>query len=110
MSYYSENSLSNNVTDVSNSFFSAEEHSILSKHSFSSKTCDIDPSSKTVYIENTKAFRRWTIIYPIYFDVKRSIKEGRKVPVNMAVANPLAKTIANGAKSLGFLCIFEVFY
>ncbi|KAG5519840.1 hypothetical protein PMAC_000115 [Pneumocystis sp. 'macacae'] len=89
--------------------FSTEEHLILSEHSFSAKTLynDIDSSSKTVYIENAKAFRKWTVLYPIYFDVKRSIKGGRKVPINMAVADPLAKTIANGAKSLGFLCILE---
>ncbi|QSL65211.1 hypothetical protein MERGE_002518 [Pneumocystis wakefieldiae] len=64
-------------------------------------------ASNIVYIENTKEFHRWSILYPLYFDSRRSIKGGRKVPISKAVENPLANTLANGAKALGFSCIFE---
>ncbi|EMR11055.1 hypothetical protein PNEG_00653 [Pneumocystis murina B123] len=64
-------------------------------------------TSKIIYIENTKEFRRWSILYPLYFDSRRSIKAGRKVPISKAVTNPLANIMANGAKVLGFSCIFE---
>ncbi|KTW28934.1 hypothetical protein T552_01562 [Pneumocystis carinii B80] len=74
----------------------------------SSKTFYEDTDrSKIIYIENTKEFRKWSIIYPLYFDSRRSIKAGRKVPISKAVENPLANTMANGARVLGFSCIFE---
>lgn len=90
--------IANNVPDnslfVSDSIFSTEDKILKSP-------------SKIIYIEDTKEFHRWSILYPVYFDLRRSIKAGRKVPINMAIINPLAKTLADGAKELGFSCIFE---
>ncbi|KAG4306317.1 hypothetical protein PORY_000305 [Pneumocystis oryctolagi] len=84
----------NYLGNVSGSLCSSGKHETLNKQ-------------EVIHIEDIKAFRRWTIIYPIYFDSKRSIKTGRKVPINMAIIDPLAKTIADGAKALGFSCVFE---
>ncbi|KAF2860166.1 SRP19-domain-containing protein, partial [Piedraia hortae CBS 480.64] len=37
-------------------------------------------------------------LYPIYFDSKRSRAEGRRVSTKLAVANPLASVMAEGAR------------
>ncbi|KAG5439501.1 hypothetical protein PCANB_002075 [Pneumocystis canis] len=98
----------NDSINTHKSVFSIEENKNSNEHNFSKISYnDEDLSSKSIYTENIENFRRWTILYPIYFDARRSIKGGRKVPANMAVINPLAKTIADGAKTLGFSCIFE---
>ncbi|KAG4301507.1 hypothetical protein PCK1_002220 [Pneumocystis canis] len=100
--------LKNDSIHTSDPMFSIKENRIVNERNFSKISYnDEDLFSKPIYVENTQSFRRWMILYPIYFDAKRSIKGGRKVLVNMAVMNPLAKTIANGAKALGFSCIFE---
>ncbi|KAG0670130.1 signal recognition particle subunit [Maudiozyma exigua] len=51
--------------------------------------------------------KKFQILYPCYFDKNRSHKDGRRVPKELAVENPLAKTIADAARSLGLLSIFE---
>ncbi|QLQ81816.1 hypothetical protein HG537_0G00700 [Torulaspora globosa] len=55
-------------------------------------------------LEEVKGFQ---VLYPCYFDKRRSHREGRRVPVELAVENPLAKTVADAVRSLGLLCIFE---
>lgn len=55
-------------------------------------------------LDEVKGFQ---VLYPCYFDKRRTHKEGRRVPLNLAVENPLAKTVADAVRSLGLLCIFE---
>lgn len=55
-------------------------------------------------LDEVKGFQ---LLYPCYFDKNRSHKEGRRVPLNLAVENPLAKTVADAVRNLGLLCIFE---
>lgn len=51
--------------------------------------------------------KRFQILYPCYFDKNRSHKEGRRVPIELAVENPLAKTMADAVQQLGLPCVFE---
>lgn len=55
-------------------------------------------------LQEVKGFQ---ILYPCYFDKNRSHKEGRRVPKDLAVENPLAKTMADAVREIGLLCIFE---
>src|ERR1700721_2797339 len=58
--------------------------------------------------QQLEQLKRWSCVYPIYFDVSRSTSEGRKVPLTLAVKNPLAKELAEAAASIGIQCVFEV--
>ncbi|MBW3583649.1 MAG: signal recognition particle subunit SRP19/SEC65 family protein [Euryarchaeota archaeon] len=41
------------------------------------------------------------VVWPRYFDVERTRKEGRRVPKDLAVREPKAGIIAEAAKTLG---------
>ncbi|KAI0392451.1 signal recognition particle, SRP19 subunit [Xylariaceae sp. FL0594] len=49
----------------------------------------------------------YQMLYPIYFDASRSRAEGRRVPKSLAVANPLAREIANACASLRLAPVYE---
>lgn len=66
----------------------------------------INPQGIT-YVQDTAQFKKWSCLYPIYFDASKTTGEGRKVPLSSAVKNPLAKSIADAGKSLGFSVVFE---
>lgn len=57
--------------------------------------------------EELQEVKGFQVLYPCYFDKRRSHREGRRVPLELAVENPLAKTVADAVRSLGLLCIFE---
>jgi signal recognition particle subunit SRP19 len=59
--------------------------------------------------QDMEQFKRWSCIYPVYFDASRTLQEGRRVPLHMAVRNPLAKDLAEAAASLGIQSVLEVF-
>lgn len=42
------------------------------------------------------------IIWPIYFDSRKSRNEGRRVPKKLAVPSPDIDTIAKAAKAVGY--------
>lgn len=63
--------------------------------------------STAMQAELLRDIKTFQILYPCYFDKNRSHKEGRRVPLELAVENPLAKTIADALRELGILCIFE---
>lgn len=46
-------------------------------------------------------------IYPVYFDATRSRSSGRRVPVSLAVKNPLARDIATACAQLRLQPVFE---
>lgn len=53
-------------------------------------------------------FKNWHVLYPVYFDKSKSHSEGRRVPAELAVDNPLAQTITAACKSLGLQALWEV--
>lgn len=57
--------------------------------------------------EELEQLKTLQLIYPCYFDKNRSHKQGRRVSKELAVANPLAKTIADACVSLHLICIYE---
>lgn len=69
-------------------------------------TGKIDGTSR-LSAEDMNELKRFQILYPCYFDKNRSHTQGRKVPLELAVENPLAKTVADGCRELGLLCVFD---
>ncbi|CAL9737405.1 signal recognition particle subunit Sec65p [Monosporozyma servazzii] len=57
--------------------------------------------------EDLKHIKKFQIIYPCYFDKNRSHKEGRRVPLSLAVENPLAITISDAVRGLGLATVYE---
>lgn len=57
--------------------------------------------------EEMAELKSFQIIYPCYFDKNRSVKQGRRVKAENAVANPLAKTILDACKTIGVPTILE---
>jgi signal recognition particle subunit SRP19 len=51
--------------------------------------------------------KRWTCLYPIYFDAAKTRQEGRRVGKEQAVENPLARTIVDAVARLGLDVVFE---
>lgn len=58
--------------------------------------------------QDLEQLKNWSCIYPIYFDSSRSLREGRRVPLRLAVKNPMAKELADATASLGVQSVFEV--
>lgn len=54
---------------------------------------------------NTKG---WTTIYPLYFDKSKSMKDGRRIPIQYAVERPTAAAIHLCCKQLQLDCVLEV--
>lgn len=71
------------------------------------KLKDIINSSKFSEEERTE-IKKMQLIYPCYFDVNRSHKEGRRVSLDMAVENPLAKTITDCLRLLHLPALLEL--
>ena len=55
----------------------------------------------------TPAQKRYHCLYPLYFDASRSRAEGRRVGKDIAVPNPLARTIVDACASLSYDVVFE---
>jgi len=51
--------------------------------------------------------RGYWIIYPEYFDARRSKGEGRKVPKSLAVENPSLEELMKACKLLGLQCTVD---
>ena len=58
--------------------------------------------------QDLEQFKSWSCVYPVYFDVSRTLREGRRVPLALATQNPMAKELAEAAASLGIQSVFEV--
>ncbi|KAH7128344.1 signal recognition particle, SRP19 subunit [Dendryphion nanum] len=54
-----------------------------------------------------EASKHFQCLYPIYFDASRTKAEGRRVGSELAVANPLAREMADAVASLGLQTVFE---
>ncbi|KAI3404822.1 SEC65 [Candida oxycetoniae] len=66
----------------------------------------IDPKSFTP--EQEAHFKKFQIIYPCYFDINRSHKQGRRVSIDRAVENPIAKTISDACQFLKVPVLLEL--
>ncbi|KAH7155020.1 signal recognition particle, SRP19 subunit [Dactylonectria estremocensis] len=53
------------------------------------------------------AYADFQCLYPVYFDAARSRAEGRRVPAELAVKDPLAREIANACSRLRLPTLFE---
>ncbi|KAF2124712.1 signal recognition particle, SRP19 subunit [Dothidotthia symphoricarpi CBS 119687] len=51
--------------------------------------------------------KHYQCLYPIYFDKSRTRAEGRRVGMELAVENPLAREMADAAANLGLRTVFE---
>ncbi|WWD21643.1 hypothetical protein CI109_106129 [Kwoniella shandongensis] len=52
-------------------------------------------------------YKGWNTVYPLYFDAKVSINEGRRVPRKSALWWPQAQQIAQACRSLGLPSVLE---
>lgn len=52
-------------------------------------------------------YKHYQCIYPLYFDSNRSRAEGRRVGVELAVENPLAREIVDAVQLIGLKTVFE---
>ena len=52
-------------------------------------------------------YKDFQCIYPVYFDVNRSRAEGRRVGLELAVENPMAREIVNACAKLRLETLFE---
>ena len=66
----------------------------------------LDPDRFTP--EQKAQFEKFQIIYPCYFDINRSHKEGRRVSIDRAVENPLAITICDACRALQIPALLEL--
>lgn len=57
--------------------------------------------------EDDSKYKDFQCIYPVYFDLKRSRKEGRMVGKELAVENPMAREIVTACGRLGLETLFE---
>jgi signal recognition particle subunit SRP19 len=52
--------------------------------------------------------KKWKIVYPAYINSKKTVSEGRQIPLSSAVENPTVNEIYEVCKYLGFKCEKEV--
>ncbi|RLV91871.1 Signal recognition particle SEC65 subunit [Spathaspora sp. JA1] len=75
-------------------------------------TSDVDPKSivdpNSFSQEERDQLSKFQIIYPCYFDINRSHKQGRRVSIDHAVENPLAKTISDACRSFDLPVLLEL--
>lgn len=57
--------------------------------------------------EAKRELKMMQIVYPCYFDKNRTVQEGRRLPVNKCVENPLAKTILDACRILKIPAVLE---
>jgi signal recognition particle subunit SRP19 len=57
--------------------------------------------------EDDSRYKNFQCIYPVYFDIRRSRKQGREVGKELAVENPMARDIVTACGRLGLETLFE---
>lgn len=57
--------------------------------------------------EEKKQLATMQLLYPCYFDANRSVKEGRRAPIEKCIENPLGKTVLDACKELGLPSMLE---
>lgn len=51
--------------------------------------------------------KKWTVVYPVYLNSKKTCAEGRKIAKAKSVENPTAHDLAEACKLLGLQCELE---
>ncbi|KAJ9106870.1 hypothetical protein QFC19_002999 [Naganishia cerealis] len=59
-------------------------------------------------MKDQQEFKAWNTLYPLYFDAKLSVNQGRRVPRSKAIWWPQSLYIAKACSSLGLQCIHEI--
>ena len=67
----------------------------------------LNPQFQAPSAADTERHKSYACIYPIYFDASRTKSEGRRVGVEKAVENPLAREIVDACQQLGLDTVFE---
>jgi signal recognition particle subunit SEC65 len=52
--------------------------------------------------------KKWSVLYPVYINSKKTAADGRKIAKTKACENPTAQEIFDVCKHLGFKCELEV--
>lgn len=73
------------------------------------KSADDSFKPRMISQRDLEQFKHWPCVYPVYFDASRTLQEGRRVPLKLAVKNPMAKELAEATTSLGIQSVLEVF-
>jgi signal recognition particle subunit SRP19 len=82
--------------------------SIINPSNIPSTSHQIDQDgTKFMKTEDESKYKDFQCVYPIYFDKNRSRKEGRRVGVEQAVENPMAREIVNACGRLRLETLFE---
>ena len=58
--------------------------------------------------EPKKVLKQWCVVYPVYLNARKSIAEGRRIPVTKACDNPTAQEVHDVCKFLNFEVELEV--
>lgn len=66
-----------------------------------------DPSTQYVNAGDAAAYKSYQCLYPVYFDVSRTRRTGRRVSAALAVANPLARGLVDACAALQLKTVFE---
>jgi len=80
---------------------------ILSQHSPPAGFPGPQGGPKFIPESEAKNYKNFQTVYPCYFDINRSLKEGRRVGKQYAVENPLAFEIVHAYQSMGLRAVFE---
>lgn len=51
--------------------------------------------------------KNWIVVWPLYFDKKKSRSEGRRVPKRLAIEKPTINDIVKAVKKLGLKYVVE---
>lgn len=57
--------------------------------------------------EHVEKFKDWEVMYPVYFNKDRSHSEGRRVPIEYAVEDPVSQTLIEALKSISIPAVLE---
>lgn len=58
-------------------------------------------------VNDPSQFKSWICLYPLYFDNARSVEQGRKVPLSLAVESPHDRQLSMATKEAGFNVCYE---
>ncbi|RPA78663.1 signal recognition particle, SRP19 subunit [Ascobolus immersus RN42] len=65
------------------------------------------PQTKFISEDDAADYKNFQSIYPLYWDKNRTVSQGRRVPLEYAVENPLATELISACNSLGLKSLFE---
>ena len=67
----------------------------------------LNPQFQAPSAADTERHKSFACIYPVYFDASRTKAEGRRVGIEKAVKNPLARVFVDACQQLGLETVFE---